>query len=177
MTGFDIIQDIAAENFGLVSTQEARCHGVSVKALNALVRRGRLEHRGYGVYRLVRQTPSEADRYAEAISLVGRDAILYGESVLALNNLALVEPGVVFVQPLRRCRKRLPPWIHLVRPSRGKPVCAIYGGIPCQPVACAIRACIDRVMPDRLSTAVLEARRNGFLTTREASSIRKEILS
>ncbi len=176
MTAYEAIYEAAIDNFGLVTTSEARDLGVSEKALNALAARGRLERRGYGVYRLCRHVPTPQDRYAEALALVGAGSILHGESVLALNDLALAEPAVVLVQPTRRCRKTLPGWIRLVPPPiAAKPV--LYDGIACQPVAAAIRSCRGRIMPERLSEAVKAARAKGLLSAREAASLQREELS
>ena len=176
MTAFETIYEVAVDNFGLVTTREARDLGVSEKALNALAARGRLERRGYGVYRLARHVPTPQDRYAEALALVGSGSILHGESVLALNDLALAEPDVVHVQSPKRCRKALPGWIHVVPPPVvTQPV--FYEGVACQPLAEAIRVCRGRIMPERLSEAARAARAKGLLSAREAVALRREVLA
>lgn len=176
MTGYQKIYETAADNFGYVTSREAKALGVSDKALNALVRRGKLERRGHGVYRIVPFIPSPVDRYAEALALVGEGAVACGESVLAINGLALVEPAAVSVRPARRCRRTLPGWVRLVPgPSAGRP--AFYEGIPCQPVADAIREVRGRVLPERLAAAVRDAFERGLVSRREAAALRKEILA
>ena len=174
MTGYQAIYDVAADNFGLVTSREAKALGVSDKALNALARRGRLERRGHGVYRLVHYIPTPMDRYAEALALVGEGAVVCGESVLAINDLALVEPSVVSVRAARRCRRTLPGWVRL-EPALFTGERAFYEGIPCQPVADAIRAVLGRVLPERLADAVRAAFERGLLSRREAAALRKEV--
>ena len=174
MTAYEAIYEAAIDNFGLVTTREARDLGVSEKALNALAARGRLERRGYGVYRLSRHVPTPQDRYAEALALAGAGSILHGESVLALNDLGLAEPDVVHVQTSKRCRRALPGWIHVVPPPIvAQPV--FYEGIACQPVVEAIRVCRGRIMPERLSEAARAAREKGLLSFREAAALRREV--
>lgn len=62
---------------------------------------------------------------------------MWGESVLAMHDLALVNPPAIEVATNRRVRRTLPPWIKLVRRKDGE--VAYYQGIPCQPLADAIR--------------------------------------
>ena len=44
------------------------------------------------MYKLVRYVPTEYDRYAEAVALVGDGSFLFGEAVLAMHGLALANP-------------------------------------------------------------------------------------
>lgn len=52
---------------------------------------------------------------------------------------------------------------------------AWYEGVPCQPVADAIRACRQSVMPDRLAAAAVEAERKGLIRPEEREEILKEL--
>lgn len=174
MTGYQVLQEMAADQFGLVTAKEASEAGVGPKALNALARRGRLERRGHGVYRVLPHVPGEMDRYAEALALVGEGALVWGESVLAVNGLGLVEPSVVWVRAARRCRKKLPSWVRLAQ-GEGTPRKAFYEGVACQEAGEAIRSCRGHVMPERLVAAVREARRKGLLGAREAAALAKEV--
>ena len=176
MTSYRILQEMAADAFGLVTAREAAEAGIGPQTLHALARRGRLERRGHGVYRVLPHVPGEMDRYAEALAWVGKGALVWGESVLALNGLGWVEPAVVWVWTDRRCRKRLPSWVRLAK-GKGRPGQTFYEGVACQEAGEAILACRGRVMPERLVAAVREARRKGLLGAKEATALAKEVRS
>lgn len=174
MTAYEKIYERAADNYGYITTKEAAEIGVPKSEMSALAKRKRLVHKGYGVYRLATHyQPTEFDGYAEAVLLGGEGAIIWGESVLAMHDLALVNPPAIEVATNRRVRRTLPPWIKLVRRKGGE--VAYYQGIACQPLADAIRTCKGAVMAERLADGVRKAERNGYLRLGEAEQLLKEI--
>ena len=105
---------------------------------------------------------------------VGPDAVLYGESVIAMLGLAPTNPTRTFVATPRRCRRALPEslkaeWVNGIEPG------AIYDGIPCQSAYDAILACKGKMLPERLLTAAETARRQGFVSKQEFRSLKKEL--
>ena len=67
--------------------------------------------------------------YAWAVMSVGPDALLFGESIIAMLGLAPINPTRVFVATPRRTRRKLPDsikveWVRSIRPT------ATYNGIP-----------------------------------------------
>ena len=174
MTAYEKIYEKAADNYGYITTKEASALGVPKGELSALAKRNRLVHKGYGVYRLATHyQPTEFDGYAEAVLLGGDGAIVWGESVLAMHDLAFVNPPAITVATDRRVRRTLPPWIKLVRRKGGE--VAYCQGIPCQPLADAIRTCRGAVMAERLADGVRKAERNGELRLGEAEQLLREI--
>lgn len=174
MTKFDDIYEIAADNYGLVTSAEAADAGVTRAELSRYARDGRLERRGRGVYRLVRWVPTPYDRFAEAVAHVGDGAVLYGEGVLAMLELAFANPRAISVATPKRVRKGLPAWVEVVhKDDIGRQ--AAYMGIPCQHVADAILACRGRIMDERLIQAAADARREGWIDKAEERRLRKEL--
>ncbi|MGI6033121.1 MAG: type IV toxin-antitoxin system AbiEi family antitoxin domain-containing protein [Coriobacteriales bacterium] len=173
MKHFDDIYEIAADNYGLVTYAEAKKAGITGGELNRWVSQGRLERRGHGVYRLTRRTPEPYDRYAEAVCLVGQDAVVWGDSVLAMLGLAYENPPVVYVAPARRVRRKLPSWVKVVKEPVKKR--SAYEGVPCQVLPEAILACKGHVLPERLLAAVRDAVARGFITKSEAAELEKGI--
>jgi len=171
MKHWDQIREIAEENYGIVTAAEARDISPSGVELARWVKKGWLEKRGWGVYRLARFMPSEYDRYAEAIALCST-GVVYGECVLALHNLALVNPGRVKVSVNSKIRRKLPDWIEIVR--GGVVSTAVYHGVPCQTLADAIIACRATVPRERLRKAIGEAEKLGLLFGSELQDVRKE---
>ena len=176
MAQFDDITEAALGNFGLITAAQAAEMGVRSKDVAEWVRLGRLERRGWGVYRIAHYVPSDFDRYAEATALVGGDAAVWGESVLAMLNLALVNPLHVDVATGKRIRKKLPDWIRLVRKPKDAETESIEG-VRCQKLGDAIRQCRGRVMVERLADAVREAGRKGLLGANEVRKLGKELRS
>lgn len=174
MTAYDKIFEVAADNYGIITAGEAKSLGVSKKALFQLVARGKLERRGYGVYRLAaHHLPSEYDQYAEAVALVGEGAYVSGESVLALLDLALVNPERMTVSTKKRNRRTLPAWLAVVKASEDAEV-RYYKGIPCESLPAAFRYCRGRVPIERLLDGIEKAERNGDFRLGEADILRKE---
>lgn len=173
MAHFDDIYELAVDNYGLITSAEAKSLGVAKSELNRWVGTGRLLKRGQGVYKLVRYVPTEYDRYAEAVALVGDGSFLFGEAVLAMHGLALVNPRRISVGTTKRVRRELPEWVQPVAVS-GKTVTS-YEGIPSQSLAEAISECRGIVMGERLKSAVEDARREGLITKDEFEHLRKEL--
>lgn len=174
MTAYEKIYEQAADNYGYITVREASELGVPKSEMSALAKRNRLVRKGYGVYRLTTHyQPTEYDGYAEAVLLGGEGAIVWGESVLAMHDLALVNPPAIEVATDRRVRRTLPPWVKLVRRKGGN--VDYYQGIPCQPLADAIRTCRGTVMDERLVDGIRTAERNGELRLGEAEQLLKEM--
>lgn len=174
MTAYEKIYDVAADNYGFITTREAASLGVPKGEMSALAKRNRLVRHGYGVYRLATHyQPSEYDSYAEAVLLVGDGAAVWGESVLAMHDLALVNPPSIEVATDRRVRRKLPNWIKVSRRDSGE--IEFFQGIPCQRLANAIRGCKGAVMASRLADGIRTAEANGYLRIGEAEALLKEI--
>ena len=97
MSYYETIYEYAADNYGLITSGKARDLGVSNMKLVKLSHRGRLIRIGHGVYRIVHYIPTLLDKYAEAVAIVGEDAHIFGESVLAIHGLEFVNPAAIFV--------------------------------------------------------------------------------
>lgn len=174
MSYYDDIYELAADNYGVVTSKDALSIGVPNIDLVKMARRGQLDRLGYGVYRLARYFPTAFDKYAEAVALVGEGAYIYGESVLAMHGLALVNPMRITVAAPARNRRKLPRFIEVI-PAHDKAAATYYEGIRSQSVADAIRTCCGSVMPDRLLDAIGDARRQGLVTEAEAKLLKREI--
>ena len=174
MTHFDEIYDIAIDNYGLVTAAQARERGITSVELRRWCKNGWLMRRGHGVYKIDHWVPTPLDSYAEALALVGDGSYLRGTAVLAMHNLALVDPRTFEVATAKRVRRKLPPWVDPVPAKEGdRTTC--YEGIRSQRVADAIRECSSYVMRGRLLAAVEDARREGLITQKEHDELEKEL--
>lgn len=174
MSKYEEIYEVAADNYGLVTRDEAVRIGVSDKELSRLASDGRLTRIGHGIYRIKHHVPGSLDPYAESVALAGPDAYLYGESVLAMFALCPTNPAKMFVGTPRRIRRRLPRGMKVIQ-RRDVADVTEYEGIPSQTVSAAIRSCMGKIMPDRLQEAVREAQRQGLLRKGEAEELGREV--
>ncbi len=161
--------------YGYVTTADAHALGIPVMELGKLAARGRIRHVSYGLYRFDDLPPTRYDPFFEAVARVGGDAHLTGDAVLALHDLALVNPRHVRVGTPRRVRAKLPEWIEVVNERVDPDDLVRYELIPSTTVAHAIRACRGTVMSDRLLDAVDDARREGLVTAAEERELRREL--
>ncbi len=174
MTYYDDIYERAVDNHYLFTTEDAAVEGIPVIELVKLASRGRLERLGNGVYRLSRHVPAESDPYAVAVARVGKEAFLYGESVIALLGLAPTNPDRIYVATPRRVRKALPPSIVLVKQAVPERLAA-YDGIPSQRAADAIASCRTSMMDERLREAAERGREEGYITASEGDALEEEM--
>lgn len=168
------VNEVGLDNYGIVTTDDVRdvCN-VSIE-LPRWVKMGRLEKVGRGVYRLCQYKPSEYDQYAAAVALVGKESVIYGASVLAMHNLALVNPPRIYVATNVRKRRNLPEWVKVVSPSE-EVRREDFNGIRSQSVADAIRVCSKSLMRERLIEATTDAKRKGLIDYYDAQELEKEL--
>ena len=171
MTKYEDIFDIAADNHGLITSAQPRS-GITNNELVQYAKRRRVTKVGHGLYKLTQWVPEQNDVYAWAVMSVGPDAVLYGESVIAMLGLAPRTHPHVLATP--SAAAALPEnlkveWVDGIEPG------AIYDGIPCQSAYDAILACKGKMLPKRLLTAAETARRQGFVSKQEFRSLKKEL--
>lgn len=174
MKHFDEIYEIAADGYGIVTASQAREAGVTSGEMRRWCTDGKLVRRGHGVYKVARWVPTPLDPFAEAVALVGDGSFLWGESVLSMHGLALVDPRSVSVATPKRVRRKLPDWVKTVPAPKGAST-TFYEGIPSQRVADAIKACEGSVMGERLAEAAKRARAEGLVTSGEYEDLMKEL--
>ncbi len=167
--------ELAIGQYGYVRSADAHQLGIPVVELGKLAARGQIRHVAYGLYRFDDLPPTRYDQFFEAVARVGSDAHLTGDAVLALHNLALVNPRRIRVGTARRVRTQLPEWIQVVNETVDTSDLTTYELIPSTTVAHAMAACSDTVMSERLLTAVDDARRQGLLTAIEEADLRAEL--
>ncbi len=170
------LHERALEQYGFVTTRDARELGITKNAFDQLVHRGGLTRVAFGVYRFDDIPVTGRDGYMEAVLTVGRDAFLIADAVLSLHDLALVNPTRIRVGTPHRVRVTTPPTIKVVWTTRVPPEdLTVYEGIPCTTVARALVDCIGIVMRERLIEAARDAAMRGLLRRNETARVLEQM--
>lgn len=74
MAARDDIYEVAVDNYGLITSAQAKRLGISDKGVSRLAAVGRLTRLGYGVYLIRHRVPEASDPYAASVALVGPEA-------------------------------------------------------------------------------------------------------
>lgn len=164
----------AVDDFGLITSAEAKALGVSNAELVQLARRGKLERVARGVYRMPVWPYQEAAPYALAVKTVGAGAYLYGESVAALLNLIPTDPSRITVATPARVRKTLVGNVKIISRKSDDDVVR-YEGVPSQFVGDALVSASKSIGSDRAVQAANEALNLGYITRQEFNVIEKKL--
>lgn len=175
MTFRQRLKEVALDHYGYVTTHDARRLGIPAIELPKLAARGGLERISQGLYRFDDIVATRFDPYAEAVLWTGADdACLAGTAVLALHELAQVNPVALRVNTSRRIRRAPRPDIVITNDPIPASDRCLYFGIASTTVAAAIRAARGEVMRSRLVEAVDTARTEGLLSAAEAEQLRAQ---
>lgn len=158
MTYYDRIFEEAIGNYGLITSAQAMAIGIPSVELVKLAQRGRLIRLGYGVYKLAQYSPAPdgRDAYADSLALVGKDAYLCGQSVLAFHHLCPTNPARIYIASPRRIRKKLNKGIVVIDSTPCEEL-EWYEGLASQSISLAIRSSHGMVMDERLREAIATA--------------------
>jgi len=161
----------ALDQYGFVTTQDAVELGVPAVELRKLAGIGGIEHISYGLYRFDDVPRTGRDQFMEAVLRVGPDAYLTHDAVLALHELALVNPRRIRVGTPKRARPRLPDYIEVIQRRLAPDDLTKYEGIPTTTVTRALLDCRGLIMGERLVAAAREAATRGLLRRVEADRV------
>ena len=113
---YEKVMDLAADQFGYVSTSQAAARGVSGNALRMMATRGVLERLSWGVYRVPTFPASPLAEYMEAsLWPAGVPGVISHQSALAIRDLSDVSPpNVHFTLPKAfRVRRAVPGYLEI----------------------------------------------------------------
>jgi predicted transcriptional regulator of viral defense system len=169
----------AADTFGYVTADDARVLGIPVGTLNALARRGQLEHVGHGIYRVPLIPPGRLDQYKLATLWPDGRGHISHESALELYGISDVNPDKVHVTvpTTYRTHREHPRLYVLHRENLAAHERASIEGIPVVSAGKAIRQLAERhARPSLLTQAIDEGLEDGWLRRREAAELRAQVL-
>jgi predicted transcriptional regulator of viral defense system len=175
---YNQLAELAADNYGYVTTDEAEAADINPQRLLELARRGQLEHRGTALYRVPLIPPTPLDPYREATLWPrGARAVISHDTALDLYELGDVNPAKIHITVPRahRPRRQIPSQYRLHREDLHGDETTLYEGIPVVTAAKAIHQA-RQLGPALLRQAIDEGQRRGLLSRTEAEKLRAEIL-
>lgn len=166
------LRRIAAYQHGIVTTQDAEEQDIPSVELRKLAQRGALRRIGHGVYRFDDFPQTTGSAEAEAVAMVGDNAYLEGESVLALLDLGHANPVTIEIATTRQNRRSLPRWIQLTqRTTLNDENTTHYHGVPCVDLKYALLQVRRRIPRSRWEDAINQAYRRDLLSPTDVDEL------
>ncbi|MDR1442838.1 MAG: type IV toxin-antitoxin system AbiEi family antitoxin domain-containing protein [Bifidobacteriaceae bacterium] len=181
MTVREALWDVAVDQYGYVTTGDARRLGIHRVELAKLAARGGLANISHGVYRFAAWPVSCNDHLMEAV-LWARDptAVLSHETALDVLELCDVNPDKVHVNvsghkyPIRRVDP--PPALKVHYDDLGESQRGRWEQIPTATAAAAIEQGVRTgVRPDLITQAIETARRRGMVDSATADGLARDL--
>lgn len=173
---YNHIAELAAENYGYITSDQAAAAEINPDRLLELARRGQIERLDTALYRVPLIPPTPLDSYREATLWPrGTEAAISHETALDLYGLSDVNPAKIHITVPRthRPRRQIPVQYRLHREDLRDDEVTLYEGIPIVTAAKAIRQ-THRLGPALLRQAIEEGRRRGLISSVEAERLRSE---
>ncbi len=177
---YNTVFEIAADNFGYLTVEQAWDAAVSPKTLNAMARRGTLEHVSTGVYRVAAISPSPMSEYMEAsLWPRGVQGVISHDSALVIHQLSDVNPAKIHITVPRshRVMRAIPRMYAVHRANLAAEDVVFVDGVP---VTAPVRTILDshqaHLGPALIRQAIEDGIRSGVLSTAQAQRLAAECL-
>jgi len=171
----DRLREVALEQHGYVTTQQAGDLGASSALLAAMVRRGRLEHPVRGVYRVGQLPVTPYDPHMLAVLWTGfPEASLSHDSALDAWEISDINPNEIHVTvgSRRRIERKIPHGYVIHRQDLRDDQVTWWESIPTVTAATAIRQCLDTGVPTYLIRQAIErSARTGIVPAKQREEL------
>jgi predicted transcriptional regulator of viral defense system len=166
---FKTLYEVAEDNYGFLTVEDARQAGIRPQRLAEMARRGSLQREGLGLYRLDPFPPHELDEYRKAtLWPYGIEGVLSHETALDLYELSDVNPAKVHItlpKHYRLRRRQTPPAYRFHHEDIVASEITRHEGLPIVTPAKAIRQChAAHLRRDLLRQALEDARQRGLVS-------------
>jgi predicted transcriptional regulator of viral defense system len=175
---YNEIFDLAAEQYGYVTTADVHDLGIDIRRLSDLKKRGQADHPAVGLYRLNAIPATRWDPYMAAALWHHGLGVVSHETALDLYDVSDVNPAKIHVSIPRTPRlTRTPPPAYVVhREALAPHETTRLEGVPIVTLEKAIRQCARaNLRPDLLRQAIENGRRTGKLRSGQADTLRAEL--
>jgi predicted transcriptional regulator of viral defense system len=173
------LAEVAADQYGLFTLDDAREVGYRENTIAQMARRGRVERVSQGVYRIPFLPAGNFGAYLEAaLWPVGVRGVLSHATALDLWDVSDVNPAAIHVTVPRehRPQRAVPMPYQLHREVLAPSDVTAIEGIPVVTLERAVRECAgDGLGADLLEQAVRNGRARGQLTAKQADALTREL--
>lgn len=173
------VYEIAVEQYGYFSAQQARAVGVDPRAVVMMARRGTVERVRRGVYRLIRFPENAMGQYMEAILWPhGAQGVISHESALGLYEMSDVNPTAVHITlpSAYRVRRSIPRFLLVHHADLQPSEIATLEGLPVTTPERTIRDCASTHLSSALlRQAIHDGNRSGHLTRKQVAKLESEL--
>lgn len=175
-SAYTTVVDIAAEQQGYVTQEDARGAGIAATTLARMAERGTLVRTSHGVYRVPLIPAGPLDQYREATLWPrGVRGVLSNETALTLYELSDVNPAKIHITVPRahRPQRKTPPLYVVHRADLRDDEITAHEGIPIvTPVRAILDAHASGLGPALIDQAIADGQRRGVLTRAQAEQLR-----
>lgn len=173
------LAELANDNHGFITPEDAREAGVNPMNLVRMAERGQIERRSNALYRFPLSPPGPLDPYVEAALWPrGTEGVISHGSALELYEMSDVHPRRIHVTVPRahRIRRKVPAAYRIHREDLDPRDVGRLEGIPIVVPERAIRQAREAGLgPALVAQAIDHGERNGRLTGRQAKRLRDEL--
>jgi predicted transcriptional regulator of viral defense system len=165
--------EVALDQYGYVTSRDARALGIALVELVKLAARDQLERVGHGIYRFPQLPVEQLGTYMLAALWVGGCGVLSHDTALEIYELCDVNPAKVYLTtPNRKPRKRGGETYLVFREALGPQDVTRYEGLPIVTPVTAIRQAIENGLSSRLAAdAIRNARSRGLIDVESAEHL------
>jgi predicted transcriptional regulator of viral defense system len=173
---YNALMEIAVDQYGYVTTEEAAAVGVVADRLRTMAKRGLLKRIAYGLYRVDAVPMVGLEEYMEATLWPRGGGVLSHDTALDLHDVCHINPAKIHVtirEDLRITRKVPSLFVlhHRVLDARDL---TYHEGIPVVTAARAIRDCIETYVGTHLiAQAIPNARARGMITKAQEAELNR----
>ncbi|MDR0990040.1 MAG: type IV toxin-antitoxin system AbiEi family antitoxin domain-containing protein [Propionibacteriaceae bacterium] len=177
LTDLDRLREVAFQQHGFVTTGQALESNVSHASLSMMVRRGRLERAGHGLYRVPQVPVTQYDEFQRAVLWTGfPEACLSHDTALDAWGISDINPNDIHVTVAakRRITREVPQYYVIHKQDLSQEQVTWWEGIPIVTATEAVEQCIKSGVQTYLIRQALErAPRTGIIPKQELVRLAK----
>ena len=173
---YNALMDVAVDQYGYVTAEDAAAVGVVADRLRKMAERGTLERIAYGLYRVPAVAATGLDQYMEATLWPRGGGVLCHDTALDLHELCDINPAKIHVTVRKdlRITRAIPALYRLHHRDLDEREITRHEGIPIVTPARAIRDGIEAHLGAHLiKQAIMTARERGAITKAEEAELKR----